>query len=129
MQDIREAVQPDVDLLSTRICEPLKELQDTIKKIRKTITKRDHKLVDFDRHNNSYAKLKDKKEKSLNDEKNLFKFEQELEVATSEYEHYNGMLKEELPQFFQLATAFITPLFHTFCTSRDLSEAPPCGLD
>ncbi len=30
-------------------------------------------LLDYDRHNNSLTKLRDKKEKSLNDEKNLFK--------------------------------------------------------
>jgi len=30
-------------------------------------------LVDFDRHNNSLNKLREKKEKSLSDEKNLFK--------------------------------------------------------
>jgi hypothetical protein len=30
-------------------------------------------LVDYDRHNNSLMKLRDKKEKSLSDEKNLFK--------------------------------------------------------
>jgi hypothetical protein len=44
-----------------------------LKRVRKAITKRDHKLVDYDRFNNSYTKLRDKKEKSLNDEKNLFK--------------------------------------------------------
>jgi len=30
-------------------------------------------LVDYDRFNNSLTKLRDKKEKSLSDEKNLFK--------------------------------------------------------
>lgn len=30
-------------------------------------------LVDYDRHNNALNKLRDKKEKSLSDEKNLFK--------------------------------------------------------
>ena len=30
-------------------------------------------LLDYDRFNNSLTKLRDKKEKSLNDEKNLFK--------------------------------------------------------
>lgn len=29
--------------------------------------------MDYDRHNNSLTKLRDKKEKSLSDEKNLFK--------------------------------------------------------
>jgi len=31
------------------------------------------KLLDYDRFNNSLTKLRDKKEKSLSDEKNLFK--------------------------------------------------------
>lgn len=30
-------------------------------------------LIDYDRYNNSLTKLRDKKEKSLSDEKNLFK--------------------------------------------------------
>ena len=71
-------------------------------------------LVDYDRHSNTYTKLRDKKDKSLNDEKNLFKVEQDYEAASSEYEHYNGLLQQELPLFFQHATAFITPLFHSF---------------
>jgi amphiphysin len=33
----------------------------------------DGQLVDYDRHNNSLNKLREKKEKSLSDEKNLFK--------------------------------------------------------
>ena len=37
------------------------------------ILKRLCQLVDYDRFNNSLTKLRDKKEKSLNDEKNLFK--------------------------------------------------------
>lgn len=124
MAELRDAVQPELELIDSRITAPLKEYQELLKKIRKTITKREHKvryvlfsfvpsssfprlrhlafihfaqsddslpsqLVDFDRHNNSYSKLKEKKEKSLSDEKNLFKYEQDLEVATQEYEHYN----------------------------------------
>lgn len=71
-------------------------------------------LVDFDRHNNSYTKLREKKEKSLSDEKNLFKVEQDYEAASAEYEHYNNLLQAELPRFFEYATAFISPLFHSF---------------
>ncbi|KAL8283731.1 hypothetical protein RQP46_005526 [Phenoliferia psychrophenolica] len=114
MGELREAIQPELDLVSSRVTAPLKEYQDLLRKIRKTITKRDHKLVDYDRFNNSYTKLKDKKEKSLNDEKNLFKLEQDLETATQEYEHYNNSLKTELPHFMQLTTAFVSPLFQTF---------------
>jgi len=85
-----------------------------MKLIRKNITKRDHKLIDFDRHNNSLTKLRDKKEKTLNDEKNLLKVEQDYEQASSEYETYNTALKSDMPTFMQLATQFIDPLFHSF---------------
>lgn len=70
--DPSETLSPELDLIDTRIVIPCKELHDICKKIRKTCVKRDHKLVDFDRHNNSLAKLREKKEKSLKDEKSLF---------------------------------------------------------
>ncbi len=37
-------------------------------------------LMDYDRFNNSLTKLRDKKEKSLSDEKNLFKARSHLQV-------------------------------------------------
>ncbi|GAA5846829.1 hypothetical protein JCM5353_005344 [Sporobolomyces roseus] len=114
MNELRDAVQPELELIDSRVTAPLKEYSDLLKKIRKTITKREHKLTDFDRHNNSYSKLKDKKEKSLSDEKNLFKYEQDLELATQEYEHYNNMLKSEIPRFIALSSTFISPIFQTF---------------
>jgi len=98
--------------------------------------------VDYDRFNNSLTKLRDKKEKSLSDEKNLFKvcssslllryllihlfslrllnlscfpkLEQDFEIATSEYDYINNALKTDLPRFMILATNFIDPLFHSF---------------
>lgn len=41
--------------------------------IRKTITKRDHKLLDYDRYRISLKKLQDKKDRKLSDEKEIFK--------------------------------------------------------
>jgi len=112
--ELKETIRPEVELIESRVLAPAKELSEYVKKVRKTITKREHKLVDFDRHNNTYTKLREKKEKSLSDEKNLFKVEQDFEAASSEYEHYNNLLQDELPRFFEAATKFITPLFHSF---------------
>ncbi|RXK37065.1 hypothetical protein M231_05653 [Tremella mesenterica] len=114
MEELRETLSPELELIDSRIVQPCKELTDICKKIRKTCTKREHKLIDYDRHNNSLNKLREKKEKSLSDEKNLFKVEQDFELASGEYEHYNNLLKTELPQFLVLATRFIDPLFHSF---------------
>ncbi|KAH7921962.1 BAR-domain-containing protein [Leucogyrophana mollusca] len=114
MDELRSAISPELELIESRVMGPVKEFQGVLKVIRKTITKRDHKLVDYDRFNNSLTKLRDKKEKSLSDEKNLFKLEQDFEVATNEYDYINNSLKTELPRFMQLATQFIDPLFHSF---------------
>ncbi|KAG6918697.1 hypothetical protein DXG01_012515 [Tephrocybe rancida] len=59
----------------------------------------------------------DKKDKSLNDEKNLFKtfkLEQDFEQATNEYDYINNALKVDFPRFMQLSTQFIDPLFDSF---------------
>jgi amphiphysin len=113
LDELRSAVAPELELIESRVVGPVKEFQGVLKVIRKTITKRDHKLVDYDRFNNSLTKLRDKKEKSLSDEKNLFKLEQDFEIATNEYDYINNTLKQDLPRFMQLATQFIDPLFHS----------------
>ncbi|KAG8926092.1 hypothetical protein FRC00_003263 [Tulasnella sp. 408] len=124
MDELRLSLSPELELIEGRIIGPVKELQGVMKLIRKNITKRDHKagfaaflspeLTDYDRFNNSLVKLREKKEKTLADEKNLFKLEQDFEQATSEYEMFNNALKTDLPRFMQLAAQFIDPLFHSF---------------
>ncbi|KAJ7767514.1 hypothetical protein DFH07DRAFT_955043 [Mycena maculata] len=114
MEELRASIGPELELIESRIVGPVKELQQVMKTIRKTITKRDHKLTDYDRFNNSLTKLRDKKEKSLSDEKNLFKLEQDFELATNEYDFLNNALKSDLPRFMTLATQFIDPLFSSF---------------
>ncbi|TFY79826.1 hypothetical protein EWM64_g4182, partial [Hericium alpestre] len=114
LEELRTTIAPELELISTRIIAPVKEIQGVMKTIRKMITKREHKLVDYDRHNNSLMKLRDKKEKSLSDEKHLFKLEQDFEAASNEYEYINNAMKQDLPRFMTLATRFIDPLFHSF---------------
>lgn len=104
-------------------------------------------LTDFDRHNNSLSKLREKKEKSLSDEKNLFKVslspsgpislsliliilsrsdqvEQDFEIASNEYEHWNNLLKQELPVFLKMAARFMDPVFHSFYYMQYVSSLP-----
>ncbi|PWN49557.1 BAR-domain-containing protein [Violaceomyces palustris] len=114
MEELKETLTPEIELIDSRVVGPANDFMAILKAIRKNITKRDHKLVDYDRHNNSYTKLKEKKEKTLKDEQNLFKVEQDYETAAADYEYYNNALKEELPKFFDLAARFMTPLFHSF---------------
>lgn len=114
MEELRETLTPEIDLIESRIVAPVKDFEAILKAIRKNITKRDHKLVDYDRLNNSFTKLKEKKEKTLKDEQNLYNLEQDFEAATADYEYYNNAMKEELPIFFEKVKALINPLFHSF---------------
>lgn len=44
--DLRDTVQPELELIDSRIMAPVKEYIDVIKRAKKTITKRDHKVKD-----------------------------------------------------------------------------------
>lgn len=44
MQELRDTLNPELELIATRIIAPAKEFQTSMKTIRKNITKRDHKV-------------------------------------------------------------------------------------
>lgn len=44
MEEMRSLVAPELELIESRILGPAKELQTIMKQIRKTITKREHKV-------------------------------------------------------------------------------------
>jgi amphiphysin len=45
--DLKETIRPELELVDSRVVGPAKELQDYVKKIRKTITKREHKVSGY----------------------------------------------------------------------------------
>jgi amphiphysin len=44
MEDLKAAVQPELELIQSRIVGPVTELKDVLKAVRKSITKREHKV-------------------------------------------------------------------------------------
>ncbi|KAI1762045.1 BAR-domain-containing protein [Hypoxylon sp. FL1150] len=114
VKDLQDSLKPELEMIDSRVIRPANELLDVLKVIRKTATKREHKKLDFDRRNATLKKLQDKKEKSAKDEKALWKAESDVEQATQEFNYFNDLLKEELPQLFRLEAQFIKPLFQSF---------------
>ena len=108
-----ETLRPELERIANRVVAPCQELEQVLKSINKAITKRDHKLIDFDRHTNSYTKLREKQNRSAKDDQHMFKLEHDCEAAAGEYEHHNNILKAELPQFLAMATKFVTPIFYS----------------
>lgn len=114
VHDLKASLAPELEMIESRIVKPADELSEIIKIVRKACVKRDHKQLDYDRHQATLKGLMDKKEKSLKDEKALYKAENSVEVATQEYEYFNNLIKEELPELFRLEKEFILPLFQSF---------------
>ncbi|KAI8368209.1 uncharacterized protein BYT42DRAFT_595625 [Radiomyces spectabilis] len=107
----RDEILPELDTVDQYVIRPTMELLELIKLIQKTMVKRNHKLIDYDRYRTSLAKLKAKDERNFNEEKQIFKVESQLETATQDYQYLNNMLKQQLPQFFQYRLQFIEPVF------------------
>ncbi|KAJ6157686.1 BAR adaptor protein Hob1 [Penicillium chermesinum] len=114
VRDLQEALVPELEMIETRVISPADQLLDIIKTIQKVAKKRNHKKLDYDRHNDTLKKLQAKTDKSLKDEKALYKAENDAEQATEEYNYYNNLMKEELPKLFALEAEFIRPLFQSF---------------
>lgn len=111
VNELKEILKPDLELIESRIVEPAQELLKIIQSIRKMSVKRNHKQLDLDRHQNSLAKYQNKKERSAKDEEKMYKYENEVAIAQQEFDYYNEMMKAELPILFHLEAEMIKPLF------------------
>ncbi|EHA48644.1 reduced viability upon starvation protein 167 [Pyricularia oryzae 70-15] len=114
VKDLQETLAPELEMIESRVIRPANELLDVIKVIRKAVVKREHKQLDYDRHRAALKKLQDKKEKTMKDEKNIYKAEADLEQSTQDFNYFNDLLKDELPKLFALEREFIQPLFQSF---------------
>lgn len=114
VKELQATLAPELEMIQARVIGPADELLNVIKVAQKSLQKRAHKQLDYDRHRATLKKIQDKKDKSLKDEKALYKAENDAEQATQEFNYFNDLLKDELPKLFQLEREFIRPLFQSF---------------
>ena len=114
VRELQATLAPELEMIQARVIIPAQELLEIIKVVQKSNEKRHHKQLDHDRHRTTLKKLQDKKDKTMKDEKALYKAETDVEQATQDFEYFNDLLKEELPRLFALEREFIRPLFQSF---------------
>ncbi|KAF2748698.1 reduced viability upon starvation protein [Sporormia fimetaria CBS 119925] len=114
VKELQTTLAPELEMIESRVIQPADQLLEIIKAVRKIALKRDHKQLDYDRHRATLKKLQDKKDKTLKDEKAMYKAENDVEQATQDYNYFNDLLKDELPKLFRLEREFIKPLFQSF---------------
>lgn len=114
VRELQATLAPELEMIQARVIGPADELLTVIKVAQKSLVKRQHKQTDYDRHRATLKKIQDKKDKSLKDEKALYKAENDCEQATQEFNYFNDLLKDELSKLFELEREFIRPLFQSF---------------
>lgn len=114
VRELQETLAPELEMIQARVIGPADELLAIIKTTQKFMQKRQHKQIDYDRHRTSLKKLQDKSDRSVKEEKAMYKAEADTDQATQEFEYYNDLLKDELPRLFALEREFIRPLFQSF---------------
>lgn len=115
---IREKVEPQLSSMETSVIGPIQELLAMMKNVHKCMQKRDHKLIDYDRHRTAIEKYDAKEgvdgQRRLGDEKSYQKVTAQYQDATRQYNYFNDMLKSELQKLLELRQAFIDPIFLKF---------------
>lgn len=102
--------------IETQLTKPMTELAGLLKNVRSRIGKREHKLIDYDRHRLELEGLRKKsKEKgaSSNIDKKIIKQEQTFEKANQDFRTLNELLKKELPLLINSASKMILPAFQS----------------
>lgn len=117
MNEVREEITPYLQTIEIQVIVPLTEYIHQLGKIKAWMKKRQNKLIDYDRHKESVAKLK-ASERDVTLEKKLARAENDFDAATKEYDAVNSVLKEELPHFLNARDGFMTPCFRVFFISQ-----------
>ncbi len=64
LKDVRERMLPDLEVIERQVIAPTAELLTLVESIKKYMHKRANKLIDFDRHTETYRRLADKPERT-----------------------------------------------------------------
>ncbi|KAJ2005796.1 BAR adaptor protein Hob1 [Coemansia thaxteri] len=118
VQGIKQKVDPQLGALETSVVEPVQEMLTLMKNVHKVIQKRDHKLIDYDRHRATVEKYEAKEgtdgQRRLGEEKSYQKTTAQYQESLRMYNYFNNALKEDLTQMLELRQAFIDPIFIKF---------------
>lgn len=114
VHELKAHLEPELELIKTRIVAPADELMEVVKNARKWATKRDHKQIDYDKAKNTLKKLQNKPDKTSSEESKMYKAENEFERAAGDYEEFNENMKLEFKALFEMESDFIQPLFQSF---------------
>ena len=115
-KQLKESLSVDLDTIERLVVAPTGDFITILDQVKKVLVKRSHKLVDYDRFRESAQKLRDRRDKSVSDEKKLGQLEGSLDQASQEFFNIDNQIKQDLPVFLNLRIDFINPCLFIFYT-------------
>ena len=114
MESARYTLSTDLDQIERLVVSPASDVIELLDRIKRLITKRAHKLLDYDNYRSSLKSLREKQSRTVSEEKKMAQVEVQFDTATREYESINSMLKRDLAVFLGLRQEFIDPILFTY---------------
>lgn len=114
MIDAKEILSQDLERIERLVVMPTGDYLLILRDVQKALTKRAHKMLDFDRHRQAVEKLKQKQNRTAQEEKTMGQCENSLDLAAREYNNINNLLKQDLPVIIATRVDFIDPCFLAF---------------
>eukprot|EP00158_Paraphelidium_tribonemae_P002864 Partr_v1_DN25735_c0_g1_i2_m74576 putative Actin-associated protein len=111
-------------IIERQVIRPTHDYMMLHKQLAKTVLKRAHKKLDYDRHRNSLNKAREKlltdKQRSAEDERKIVKQESTVESSFQEYNAINTLLKSQLPQYVHMRIEFIDPILQSMVFFQEM---------
>ena len=98
-------------VIDNELVQVLQEYAAVMKNVEAKIIKRNHKLLDYDRHRATIKSLQEKKNRTVSEERSMIRAEEAFQQAQTDYEQFNQMLKEELPVLLDLQRQLLQPVY------------------
>ncbi|KAJ2455151.1 BAR adaptor protein Hob1, partial [Coemansia sp. RSA 2424] len=118
VEDIKHKIDPQLGALDTSVVEPLQEMMNMLKNVHRVLQKREHKLIDYDRHRTTVEKMEAKEgtegQRSLGEEKSYQKTMAQYQESSRMYNYFNDKLKADLAMLLSLRQSFVDPIFIKF---------------
>lgn len=147
--EVVEAARSEIETLlkmqERSIGTKIKSAKETVEAIQKTIRKREHKKVDWDRASNNVEKQAKKNNTTEKEQQHLARLDMELDQALELFQAYDEKLKRTVPYYLNSLSEFLNGLtaslymtqqraveilrthLHTFC--RDQGMLNQTGTD
>jgi amphiphysin len=113
MKRAKEMLQNDLEQIERLVVAPTSDYIDLLDHIKRVLTKRNNKELDYIRFGDQLKALTEK-QRSVSDEKKLAQVTIEYQAATKEFDSLNQTVKSDLIIFLSKKKDFIDPCLLTF---------------